>query len=497
MLISGYFIVQTSFCLEIGDIKANASGNLDCVNTFVTLNCNADGEGVSYTWTGPDGYVSTAQSPVTTRPGKYTVSVTNPVTNTTATADIVVKMDTSAPVGVVAEAHGILSCMNSIITLSGSSTTAGVVYGWEGNGNFSSAKQDPEITVPGIYRLTVTNPVNGCNSFANVTVQQNIKPPEDVNATVSGTLTCNMQKVTLTGMSSTKDVNYEWAGPDSTIQSKVYEVLTPGIYALYVTDPVNGCTSDASVTVERNIQPPADLEAAASDTLTCKNSEARLTASASTPGTIFDWSGPDGLTYTGQTLTTNAPGTYTLKAVNPENECSADKTVTVVRDTTPPEIIRVQSSGIITCKTGVATLSCTSPAKGVSYHWNGPYGYSSVSAAPEVTAEGNYTVVVTKTSNGCSATKSITVTENKSVPADVTAVSSGVISCETPVVKLTGESSSDSAIYAWTGPDGFSSDLKQPQVSLPGKYMLTVIDAISGCKSETSVTVDGEMCTKN
>jgi hypothetical protein len=41
------------------------------------------------------------------------------------------------------------------------------------------------------------------------------------------------------------------------------------------------------------------------------------------------------------------------------------------------------------------------------------------------------------------------------------------------------------------------SELQEPEVNLPGKYMLTATDSLNGCKSETSIIVQGEVCEKN
>jgi hypothetical protein len=495
LVLAGLYLNQTLFSQDISDIKASKSGDINCISTTVTLKCNSAGAGTVYNWTGPSGYVSTAQNPVTAIPGEYTISITNPLTGITSTANVFVALDIMTPAEVIAKASGILTCNDMLTTLTGNSTTQGVVYEWQGPEGFTSFQKEQETSIPGIYLLTVTNPGNGCTSKTNVTVIQNIKPPEDVIATASGVLTCNIQKVRLTGTSSTKGVNYNWTGPGLNVQSPICEISKSDNYVLKVTDPVNGCSSEASVTVQQNIAPPAELVATVADTLTCKIREVMLIASSASEGTIFNWSGPKGFASSEHTLMTGMPGDYTLHAINPKNGCSASKKVTVIQDTAHAEI-KVISSGMITCKADTVTLTCITSTTNLTYDWHGPDDFSSGLASPKISRKGTYYVEATKISNGCSATESTIVTENISFPEEVMATASGVISCATSHVKLTGKSSTDKVNFIWTGPDGFRSDLQEAVTKLPGKYTLAVIKPVNGCRSETSITVYGEVCEK-
>jgi hypothetical protein len=498
ILVTGSFgLHQTLLCQDITKIKASASGNINCVNTSVSLNCSVAGKGTIYKWTGPNGYLSTSKNPETAIPGKYIVCIINPETGITYKDSVIISIDTIPPREVAAASSGMLTCNNVVITLSGSSTTPGVEYQWQGPGNFESNEKNPAVVIPGIYTLTVTNPVNGCSVKTDLKVHQDIKPPEDVNATVSGVLTCNAQKVTLTGTSTTKGAEYKWTGQGLDKASRELHVSMPGIYEFEVTNPENGCRSKANVTVEQNIRPPAEVVATTSDTITCKINSVKLTASSTTKEAIFNWSGADGLTSSEHFLITSTPGSYTLQVTNPENGCSMHKTATVIKDINPPEDIKIISSGEITCSDEMVTLTCISSTSDVAYRWSGPDSFLSTSAALKVDKKGIYYVEATKISNGCSVTESFTVKENISYPKDVTASPSGIISCETPRVKLSGKSSTSKVNFAWTGPGGFISDLQEPGVNLPGKYTLTVTNPINDCKSETSVTVPGKVCKKS
>ncbi|WP_276499624.1 T9SS type A sorting domain-containing protein [Pontibacter litorisediminis] len=65
-------------------------GKLDCTTSSVQLTASSDKEGLTYSWTGPNGYTSTEQNPIVSVAGDYTVTVANPETGCTATRTVVV-----------------------------------------------------------------------------------------------------------------------------------------------------------------------------------------------------------------------------------------------------------------------------------------------------------------------------------------------------------------------------------------------------------------------
>src|SRR4051812_14462643 len=69
---------------------------------------------------------------------------------------------TCTPPGANASAPGKLTCSSTNLTLSGSSPATGVTFTWSGPGGFSSMLQNPVISVPGTYTLTVTKTADGC-----------------------------------------------------------------------------------------------------------------------------------------------------------------------------------------------------------------------------------------------------------------------------------------------------------------------------------------------
>src|SRR5690606_27266069 len=106
-------------------------------------------------------------------------------------------------------------------------------------------------------------------------------------------------------------------------------------------------------------------------------------------------------------------------------------------------------------------------------------GFSSISQYPLVSVAGTYTVTITA-ANGCTNSASTVVTSDVAVP-ELTA-EGGMLPCEAGSVTLTAFTDGTAPSYAWTGPDGFTSDDSNPVVTTVGTYTVTVTTA-NGCSN--------------
>ena len=196
----------------------------------------------TYSWSGPNGYTSSAQNPSITnitaaQAGTYTVTAydANGCTGTT-TAQITVN---SLPIAGITGASN-LSCTTTSVERT---ATGGGTYLWS-NGLGTSATVN--ITSAGTYTVTVTDLANGCSSTATTVVIINNTPPI---AGITGTdnLSCSGG---LADRIATGGGTYLWNGPNSYSSTSASIVLSlPGTYTVTVTDPANGCTATATTTV--------------------------------------------------------------------------------------------------------------------------------------------------------------------------------------------------------------------------------------------------------
>ncbi len=146
---------------------------ISCDNPTVSINGQSSVPGVTYSWTGP-GIVSGQNTGVATvnAAGTYTVTVINPSNNCVNTANFTVTGNTNAPDVSIATPPQI-DCLNPVVQLQGSSSVSGAVPSWTGTGLVSGAGTfTPGVNAPGVYVLTVTDPVNNCTNSAQVTVTE-------------------------------------------------------------------------------------------------------------------------------------------------------------------------------------------------------------------------------------------------------------------------------------------------------------------------------------
>ena len=407
-----------------------------------------------------------------------------------------------------ATANGILTCNNTPVLLNATSATAGVTYNWSGPNSFTSTIQNPTVTTPGIYTLTVA--LGGCTATDTALVAQNVTPP-GASITTTGILTCINTSVTMTGASATAGVTYSWSGPGGyTSAAAVVPAYNPGVYMLTVTNPINGCTSVANITIADNRTPVNDLTITpVSSLISCSNPSATITASASTTPVSYSWTGPNGFTATTPVITVNTPGRYTLLATNTLTGCTTSALTDVFADTLKPANVAITpapAAAQITCTNSSVSLTGSSSSSGVTYAWSGPNNFVAAGVVATVNTAGLYTLTATSQATGCAATAVVTVTQNMALPLNVSTSanpSSGQITCAHPAVVLTGNSSTTGVAYNWSGPGGFTAATANATVSAPGTYVLTVTNISSGCTAVANtvvtrnITVPGDVTARN
>jgi hypothetical protein len=458
--------------------SASATGGvITCLVSSVTLQASTNAGGATFSWSGPAGFSSTQQNPTVSLGGTYTVTITNPANNCTASASAVVTVNTSAPQA--SASGGVISCTTPQVTLSGNSPTNGVTWFWSGPGGYSSTQQNAQVDTAGVYVLVVTNPVNGCTSSATASVTGDTLPPDALAS--GGLISCAVPSIVLDGSSVTAGATFSWVGPggfSSTQQDPVVNVV--GIYTLTVTG-LNACTATATAEVLGDFAVPD--ASATGGIITCASSTTVIQGSSNTPGVTYSWIGPNQGTYDGPTPTVSNLGVYTLVVTAP-NGCTATATAEVVPDANIPQVAAV--GGTLTCVVQSVQLNGSSNTAGATLAWTGPNGFSSTEEDPVVSEPGVYVLTATNPANGCTAIATAPVVLDDDPPG--VQAQGGVVTCSVPQINLQATSGTSGVTWEWVGPGGFSSTQQNPAVTEAGLYRV-LARGPNGCTSTAEVAV--------
>lgn len=439
---------------------------------------------VNYSWVNPSNAPVGGNAPTlsVTTSGTYQVTATNPVNGCATTVPVVVTQNTTQPnLGLLSSTT--ITCANPTATINASSTTM-VNYAWTGPGiNAGNANvEDPMVTVPGLYTVVVTDPVNGCTNTQSIPVSEDIVPPQ-VSVT-GGLIDCTTPTMTLAAtINPTNSVNLVWQLDGSPIPGSTPSIQAsqPGTYTLIVTNTLNGCVSQDTAVVVLDDQIP-DVTATGG-TLSCLVPTIDVIAVSGTPGVTYAWTGPGAFTGTNAAESVDVPGIFTVTVTAP-NGCTNTADAEVLEEKDLPTAV-ASSSNIIDCTNQSTTLSANGSSTGVNYTyaWTDPNGngISTSTTIPNVTLTGIYTLVVTDLTSGCTAEATVDVEDNQNLPTglDVELSDPRCFGFKDGFISITGVTGgTPEFLYSLNGgpftPNAQFSGLGE------GSYTITVQDA-AGC----------------
>ena len=497
--------------LGIGQPSATAyinNGNVKCAGANVQLFSYLSQSDLTstYSWSGPNGFSSTLNSPTInnisdSNIGVYTMTIAySGVCNGTSTTTT--QLSIGVPTTTVYSGN-ICSGSNYTLGYSFSHLDLTQNYSWTGPNNFSSNVKNPIISNfsasnVGIYTLAITYS-GTCNGVATSTNKLSLNTPS-INALVSTTnkasanfcsgdaITLYVNLNNLNGATTT----FSWSGPDnfnSTLQNPNLSFTNAkiGTYTVTVNYTGGPCENSRNGTLTASLQigGGANVSIYSSSTF-CSGSTAQLNASLSNVSTVsYNWTGPNGYSSSGASPTIsnfsqNNTGVYTVTA-SYTGACNGAFNGTTSTTSTlyigSPYIIQDKSSNIF-CAGATANATITLSQDNLTptaYNWTGPNGFTSTQqnlSVPNFQAinVGTYTGSLTYT-GGCSGTAtSITTISLKSGQAAslLAYVQEGVTRCLGSTVNLKSAllfNVLSNATYQWQGPNGFTSNLQNPQLT--------------------------------
>jgi gliding motility-associated-like protein len=443
-------------------------------------------------------------------PGTYVLTTTDPNNGCTAVASVLVTEDI-APPSLNATPPSVLSCLTSAQTLQvqNLSLPGNFTYNWTASngGNIVSGGNglNPLVDTQGTYQLLATNIANGCTASLTVTVVENIAAPS-IQIASAGQITCTnpTQTIQAQNLSLPGNFVYNWTASNGGNITGGNGTLMPqvnmgGDYLLVATNSDNGCTSTASVNVvQDNAAPTAD--AGADATLTCNLSTLTINGTgAGSNNLTYAWVASNGGNIlTGgnsATPTINSPGLFTLTVTNAINGCTASDVVEIFNDASAPTV-NAGTAPQLTCSLTQTSLNATaSTGNNFSYSWTASNGGNILTGintlSPTVNEPGLYTLVVTNTTNGCTRSSTVTLTEDITPPT-VDAGQGATLTCATTSLSLTGTSGGGSATFAWQTAGGnivSGGNTLTPTINGTGTYTLITTLLSNGCTASDVVMV--------
>ena len=449
------------------DNHNNVTNTITCAEPTLTITPTVSTTNVNYTWDGPEGYSKTSKIISVTKPGVYTLTVTDKTSGCFSSKPIEITAETTKPTieetfikNSSGEATSVINCINETLTLSATVESVNDVdYVWSTRETSSTINVASEAT----YTLKVVDKKTGCESEAKeFVVTENKTKPEieklistNSNGDESTIITCTDVTLTITPTVSTENVEYLWNNNKTT---QTITETADGTYTLVVTNTENGCKSEPkSITLTKDESVPTvtitsynSLDSAAKETnlLTCSDTDIYIVPTVTPSNVTFVWNGDE--TKNENNLKVSAPGVYTLKVISNINGCTLDGIQYDVKlDTIKPKVnLRTEynpdgteGSTEFTCERRNITLVADTNASEVSvdsYKWSNE---GSTSDTQMVGAPGDYSVTVVA-KNGCEAFSSIYLTENVVHP-DITVTSLDskgesrtVLTCDEPEVTL-------------------------------------------------------------
>lgn len=236
--------------------SATVDGSIVCDDVEVQL--TALPTGLTYTWEGPNNYVSSSRTPVVSEAGEYNLTI----------YDSSVDCSEHLSVEVVLESQGVITGVNigcayeDILvdyTIDGSEPEAWIGLFEVGAGNSEFLVSESVPTVPGSGTITFsdhgltggTYEARLFSTSAYVLCESesfDLDPAPDVSLSSDGAFTCENDMVQLTALPT--GMTYHWNGPNTFVSSsRTPNVFEAGEYTITVTDPFTQCASYDTIEV--------------------------------------------------------------------------------------------------------------------------------------------------------------------------------------------------------------------------------------------------------
>jgi gliding motility-associated-like protein len=359
--------------------------------------------GYTFSWLGPDGFVSTAASLDGIQAGEYRVQVSGG-----GNCLLEKSMELTQPEPLQLSQ----SRVNNLCFLGTSGslmvTALGGVppysYAWRGPNNFSASVTNPQNLASGTYQVTVTD-ANGCSITGS---PQTITEPTQLRLTQSPINNVCFQgktgSISITTSGGTAPYSYAWSGPNnfsSTVANP--QNLVSGTYQVTVID-ANGCTPlvGPPITITEPPVVTINAEIQSESCADAKDGWIELTLSGGTPPYTLTWEHGD----TDALASGLEAGTYRIR-VTDQAGCSqtAGYSLLPVTPLSLQTTTTLQATQVPLQISALLQANATGGTPPYTYRWSTGQSTTQITVAQSST----YLLAV-KDSRGCTQESEVTVT---------------------------------------------------------------------------------------
>lgn len=341
-------------------------------------------------------------------------------------------------------------------------------YTWTPNPGLGGNTASPTNMGAGIYLVTVVDS-KGCVITGSV---QLINPPQMISSVTTTNVSCfnacNGSAVT-TVTNAVGAVSYFYTGGPLPIATQSVSSLCAGSYSVLATDQ-NNCTATSVFTITQ----PALLVAtvSAQGNVSCSggnNGFATINASGGTPGYTYNWSNAQSV----PTATGLVAGVYTFSVTDTKG-CLATGNVNI---TQPAGLTATITGSNVTCfgaNNGTANIAYSGGTGIPNILWQPSLNITQVATNLTPTT---HTVTLTD-GNGCTLTKTITITQPPQLNANVTAIVSSNCGNANGSASVIASGGAGGYTYLWSGSPLYTNPALTNVAA--GPYTIAVTDA-NGC----------------
>ncbi len=453
-------------------LTIEGEGGISCSNDPIQLVVSSNKAG-SFLWVGPNNFSATTATILAEVAGTYTVLFRD---GEGCEASEEIKVVAAVNPEVSAGEDVRLSCKSFTASLAAQTLEIGTFL-WTGPNDFSSTNQKITVSNPGIYTVLFRNE-EGCEDMDEVEVLPAIIPQIAIADQIE--IPCGEEGVGLQAGINTEG-SFKWRGPNKAdgIRSTLYVTRTGDYTVNFVSE--DGCSDSREVEVIREKYDPF-ISFPDRISLGCTDS-VELSAELG-PYCGLQWTGPDDFSSRLAQPKVGQAGTYRL-LVRSEGGCESTKSLVVDESAYDP-VISIPETVSLDCANPASIIEVEA-ANYDKIEWTGPANFSSSILSPTVSQEGVYTLKLFS-GEDCFRTYQVEVAFSNDGFTPVSSIQTQLsLDCTTSTASM-DIVAANYVSFAWTGPNGFTSSLLNPTVSVAGTYTIT-FQGTASCEAAYTIQV--------